>query len=73
MSMPTAMTIRGPAAWRGEDLARTTDWIRPITDTEIEEMDAALRAVQRRDLDWPRMTRDDSTCGQRSARSSATR
>ena len=44
---------------RGEDLARTADWIRPITDSELEELDAALRNVRRRGLDWPEMTRDD--------------
>ena len=59
MSVTTALPILDPAAWRGEDLARTTDWIRPITNAEVEEVDAALRAVQRRGLDWPRMTRDD--------------
>ena len=59
MSGTTATPILGPAAWRGEDLARSIDWIRPITGAEAEEIDAALRAVQRRGLDWPQMTRDD--------------
>jgi hypothetical protein len=59
MSVTTAMPILGPATWRGEDLARRTDWIHPIADAEVEEMDAALRLVERRGLDWPRMTRDD--------------
>jgi hypothetical protein len=59
MSVMTATPILGPAAWRGLDLARTTDWIRPITAAEVEELDAALRAVARRGLDWPAMTRDD--------------
>jgi hypothetical protein len=45
--------------WRGEDLARSTDWIRPLTPSEIDELDAALRAVQRRGLDWRAVTRDD--------------
>jgi hypothetical protein len=45
--------------WRGEDVARSSDWIRPITPAEAEELDAALRAVQRRGLDWPAMTRED--------------
>ena len=35
MSVTTATPILGPAAWRGEDLERTTDWIRPITDAEV--------------------------------------
>ncbi len=45
--------------WRGEDLTRSTDWIRAITAAEVEELDGALRGVQRRGLDWPKMTRDD--------------
>ncbi len=59
MSMMTANPIPGPAAWRGEDLARRTDWIWPITDADAEELDAALHAVKRRGLDWPALTRDD--------------
>jgi hypothetical protein len=46
-------------AWRGEDLARSTDWIRPLTAAEIEELDVALRAAQRRGLDWRRVARED--------------
>ena len=59
MSATTAPPITGPEVWRGEDLARSTDWIRPVTTAEVDELDAALRAVQRRGLDWPRLTRDD--------------
>jgi hypothetical protein len=59
MSITTAMPILGPAAWRGEDLAIAQDWIRPIAAAETEELDAALRAVERRGLDWPALTRDD--------------
>ena len=51
--------ITGPEAWRGDDLARSADWIRPVTPAEADELDGALRAVQRRGLDWPKMTRDD--------------
>jgi Taurine catabolism dioxygenase TauD, TfdA family len=51
--------IAGPMVWRGEDLARSTDWIRTLTETEIDELDAALRAVQRRGLDWRAVTRAD--------------
>jgi Taurine catabolism dioxygenase TauD, TfdA family len=51
--------LAGPMVWRGEDLARSTDWIRALTPADIEELDAALRAVQRRGLDWATMTRDD--------------
>jgi Taurine catabolism dioxygenase TauD, TfdA family len=51
--------LAGPMVWRGEDLARSTGWIRAVTPAEVEELDAALRAVQRRGLDRSTMTRDD--------------
>jgi hypothetical protein len=59
MSPTTAAPISGPMVWTGEDLRRSTDWIRTLTPAETDELDAALRAVQRRGLDWRAMTRDD--------------
>ena len=44
--------ITGPAVWRGEDLAGSTDWIRPFSAAALAEIDAALRAVQARGLTW---------------------
>lgn len=44
--------ITGPAVWRGEDLAGSTDWIRPFSAAALAEVDAALRAVQARGLAW---------------------
>jgi hypothetical protein len=55
----SARPITGRAVWRGEDLARDTDWVRAIAPTEQAELDAALRAVQRRGLAWRDVTRDD--------------
>jgi hypothetical protein len=57
--MPGSAPITGQAVWRGEELARATDWIRPITPAEQDELDAALRAVQRRGLAWRDLTRED--------------
>jgi hypothetical protein len=54
-----ARPITGRAVWHGEDLARHTDWIRPITPSEQDELDAALRAVKRRGLAWREVTRAD--------------
>jgi hypothetical protein len=51
--------IVGPEVWGGEDLARSTDWIRAVTPAEADELDAALRAVQRRGLAWSALTRAD--------------
>ncbi len=44
--------ITGPAVWRGEDLAGSTDWIRSFSAAALAEIDAALRAVQARGLPW---------------------
>jgi hypothetical protein len=59
MSTTLARPITGPMVWTGEDLRRSTDWIRALAPAEIDELDAALRAVQRRGLGWRAMTRAD--------------
>jgi hypothetical protein len=59
VSVLTAQPVVGPEVWRGDDLARASDWIRLLTPAEVEELDGALRAVQRHGLDWPGMTRED--------------
>lgn len=43
--------IGGPAAWRGEDLARSDDWMYRLSDADIAEIDAALASVRSRGLD----------------------
>ena len=59
MSTTTATLLSGPIVWTDEDLRRSRDWMRTLTAAETDELDAALRAVQRRGLDWQAMTRDD--------------
>ena len=59
MSATLAAPLTGPMVWRGEDLARSTEWIRAVTPAEVDELDAAVRAVQRRGLDWRTLTRSD--------------
>ena len=59
MSVMTAQPISGRVAWRGEDLAASSDWIRMVTTAEVDELDRALRAVQRRGLAWRELTRED--------------
>jgi len=44
--------ISGPMVWPGEELARSTDWIRPLSAAALAEIDAALRSVQARGLHW---------------------
>ena len=51
--------IEGACAWSGAELRNRTDWIRPFKAAELAEIDAAVRAVQRRGLDWVDVTRDD--------------
>lgn len=36
--------IGGPGAWKGSDLSRSDVWIEHLTDAEIAEIDAAIRA-----------------------------
>jgi Taurine catabolism dioxygenase TauD, TfdA family len=59
MSTTTAPPIGGRCAWRGAELATSSDWIRPISAAAIDELDAALRAVKARGLAWHDITRDD--------------
>jgi hypothetical protein len=42
--------ITGPSAWRGEDLARSEDWIHRLSDADIAEIDAALASARDRGL-----------------------
>ena len=59
MSVTATRPIEGPEVWRGEDLARATDWIHPMTAAEQDELEAGLRAVQRRGLGWRDLRRED--------------
>ncbi len=51
--------IEAPYAWKGADLQHRTDWIRPFTRAELQEIDVAVQGVKRRGLDWMDVTRDD--------------
>jgi hypothetical protein len=51
--------IEAPYAWKGADLHHRTDWIRPFTRAELQEIDVAVQGVKRRGLDWMDVTRDD--------------
>lgn len=42
--------IAGPAAWYGSELAKSSDWKRPLTDDELTELEAALRDIQQRGI-----------------------
>jgi len=52
--------IAGPAAWRGADLARRPEtWTFELDRSEIEELDAARRAVRERGLALAAIHRED--------------
>ena len=40
--------VDGPSAWRGEELARSEDWIYRLSDADVAEIDAALGRHQNR-------------------------
>lgn len=53
------MTIDGPFVWRGEELARSTDWIRHLTADDVRELEQALDVARGRVRAWSDMTRDE--------------
>jgi hypothetical protein len=59
MNDPSLKPIGGPAAWQGATLLAERDWIRPLGDGAVREIDAALAHVKKRGLDWRDLTADD--------------
>ena len=51
--------ITGPFAWLGQDIARSTRWVRDLKPADIAEIDAALAVVERRGLAWREIRRAD--------------
>ena len=51
--------IAGPMVWHGRELAGSTDWIRRLSAGAVEEIHAALRAVQARGLEWRDIRKKD--------------
>jgi len=54
----TRTPILGPCAWYGQDMARSSRWVRTLRPVAIREIDAALRAAQARGLPWHETTRE---------------
>ena len=52
---------RSRGRWSGAARTSTenTDWIRPLSAAALAEIDAALRSVQRRGLQWRAVAKDD--------------
>jgi hypothetical protein len=56
---PIDRPITGPMVWEGRELARSTDWIRPLSPAALDEIDAALRSAQARGLAWRDIRKKD--------------
>jgi hypothetical protein len=51
--------IRGPSAWYGTELASRSDWIEPLTDSEILEIDSAAERLAIAEFDIPSIRQQD--------------
>jgi hypothetical protein len=51
--------IRSPAAWRGQDLARRTDWQVPLGAEDVAALERAAATVRQRGLEPSQVTRGD--------------
>ena len=49
--------VEAPAAWYGRDLRDSDEWIEPLTPVEIDELLAAVDAVEQRGLTLLEMQR----------------
>ena len=56
MSVLTPLT--GACAWRGDEMARSTRWVRTLDAAAIVEIDAALRRAQSAAVPWHETTRE---------------
>src|SRR5438876_12444045 len=48
--LPAAIT--GPSAWYGPDMAARTDWIEPLSQADISEIEVASQRLAQRGVDW---------------------
>ena len=51
--------LRGPAAWRGPDMARPSDWTEPLPEAEVAELEAAAAPLAARHADIAALTAAD--------------
>ena len=51
------MPITGACAWRGEEMARSTRWVRTLDGAAIAEIDAALDSIRAAGTPWQEVTR----------------
>jgi hypothetical protein len=59
ISLPRPAPIAGASMWLGPDIVNSNRWARDFTPQMLDEIDQALRAVQKRGLQWHQVTRAD--------------
>ena len=57
MQLPPEQT--GPAAWYGPEMSRRDDWLMPLSDAEIAEVEAAAKPLAARNADIAAITARD--------------
>jgi hypothetical protein len=60
MTVPTP--IAGACAWRGEEMASSTGWVRALDAAALAEIDAALRIARSAGVPWHATTADRFPC-----------
>src|SRR6478609_8432097 len=53
----TRTPLTGPSVWEGKDIKNSKRWIRELSPDQIDELEAALKAVTA--IPWPEITRED--------------
>ena len=56
---PAPLPVRGAHVWHGPEMARRKDWMRPLTATEVEAMDVAVRRLDASGIDIADITAAD--------------
>ncbi len=51
--------IEGPSAWHGSGIGRRSDWIEPLSNAELAEIEAASRPLARAESEGKPLRRDD--------------
>ncbi len=59
MQVEKGRLIEAPYAWKGAEMQKRTDWLRPFRAGELAEMDAALESVKRRGTSLFDIGKDD--------------
>lgn len=59
MTEAILLPTQGPAAWRGPEMARSEEWIHPLTPDEIADLESALRHARATGRALPQLRRED--------------